>query len=202
MRAWNGGCWPSSRIICGRTQLLLVLDNFEQVLPAALDVAELLHACPQLTVLATSRAPLHLYGEHEFAVPPLALPRSAGDLGGVVLGEPFAARFAGPGALNLATRRRLWQDSRRVSLLWTSLPSCRRCASPALPSPRQCSAVADVCIGLDGLLGDELAAARLKFLGTATLAERLQGRLVLLTGGAHDLPPRQRTLPRERSPWS
>ncbi len=180
-------------------QLLLVLDNFEQVLPAALDVAELLHACPQLTVLATSRAPLHLYGEHEFAVPPLALP-NAGDLGKLSSGT-FAAEVAGPGALNPAAAAAVagLRQYAAVDLF------CRRAAAvqPGFAlTPANALPVANICIGLDGLpLAIELAAARLKFLGAATLAERLQERLVLLTGGAHDLPPRQRTL-RAEIAWS
>jgi predicted ATPase len=57
-------------------RLLLILDNFEHVVVAAADIAHLLAACPNLTVLATSRTPLHLYGEHEYLVPPLELPEA------------------------------------------------------------------------------------------------------------------------------
>ena len=60
-----------------RRRVLLILDNFEQILPAAPRVAELLARCPELTIVVTSRAPLHLYGEHEFAVLPLAVPPDA-----------------------------------------------------------------------------------------------------------------------------
>ncbi len=145
--------------LCDR-QLLLVLDNFEQVLPAALGVATLLHACPRLKVLATSRAPLHLYGEHEFPVPPLALP------------DPAALTHLPAGRAGPA-------------------PVCRR--GPVLPTgaavqpdfaltPANAAAVAEICIGLDGLpLAIELAAARLTLLPPAALAGRLQERLALLT---------------------
>jgi predicted ATPase len=156
-----------------------VLDNFEQVLPAAPAVAELLHACPQLKVLVTSRASLHLYGEHEFAVPPLALPE-AKELSALETGALDAAGVA-------SLRQRAAVDL-----------FCRRAAAvqPGFSlTPDNALAVANICIGLDGLpLAIELAAARLKLFGPATLAARLQERLALLTGGAQDLPPRQRTL--------
>jgi predicted ATPase/DNA-binding CsgD family transcriptional regulator len=170
-------------------QLLLVLDNFEQVLPAAGPIAELLHARARLKVLVTSRAPLHLYGEHEFAVPPLALP-DARDL------EQFAPGALIPTAVDAVTGLRHYAA---VDLF------CRRAAAvqPSFAlTPANALAVAQICIGLDGLpLAIELAAARLKLFGPAALAERLQQRLALLTGGAQDLPPRQRTL-RDEIAWS
>ena len=169
---------------------LLVLDNFEQVLPAAPAIADLLRACPQLKVLVTSRAPLHLYGEHEYAVSPLALPTPE-DLGklGPATPDPRAAAEAVACLRGYAA----------VDLF------CRRAAAvhPSFAlTPANAAAVAEICIGLDGLpLAIELAAARVKLFGPATLAARLHERLALFTGGAQDLPPRQRTL-RDEIAWS
>ena len=162
-------------------QLLLVLDNFEQVLPAAALVAELLPTCRGLKVLVTSRSPLHLYGEQEYPVPPLALPPP----------EEFAE--VPPGAESNLRRYAA------VDLF------CRRAAAvqPGFDlTPANAAAVAKICIGLDGLpLAIELAAARVKLFGPSTLQARLQERLALLTGGPHDLPLRQRTL-RDEIAWS
>lgn len=176
--------------LCDR-QLLLVLDNFEQLLPVATTIAELLDACPRLKALVTSRSPLHLYGEHEFPVPPLALP-DTGDLAKV------ASRAAAPDALDPAAvddlRRYAAVDlfCRRASAVQ---PGFTLTAANALP-------VAQICIGLDGLpLAIELAAARVKLFRPATLLARLQERLALLTGGPQDVPPRQRTL-RDEIAWS
>ena len=162
-------------------QLLLVLDNFEQVLPAAAVVAELLRTCGGLKVLVTSRSPLHLYGEQEYPIPPLALP-PPDEYGEVPPGaESNLRRYA---AVDLFCRR-------------------ATAVQPGFDlTPANAGAVAKICIGLDGLpLAIELAAARVKLFGPATLQARLQERLALLTGGPHDLPPRQRTL-RDEIAWS
>jgi predicted ATPase len=120
-------------------QLLLVLDNFEHLRAAALLLAELLVACPRLKVLATSRAPLHLYGEHEWPVPPLALP----DL----------ERLADPQAL---------AEVPAVALL---VERARAVRPNFALTPQNARALAEVCVRLDGLpLALELAAARLKLL--------------------------------------
>ncbi|HKQ54218.1 MAG TPA: protein kinase [Pyrinomonadaceae bacterium] len=148
---------------------LLVMDNFEQVLPSARLVSELLTHCPQLKFLVTSRAPLRLRGEREFEVPPLALPSeseltSAHDL----------SRYA---AIALFTER---ASSIRPDFALTN---------------ENARAVAEVCIRLDGLpLAIELAAARLKLLSPAEMLARLDNSLKLLTGGARDLPARQQTM--------
>lgn len=167
-------------------QLLLVLDNFEQVLPAAPAVADLLHACPQLKVLVTSRVLLHLYGEHTFPVPPLALPHA----------EEVDRIVARPSPGDAVA------DLRRYAAVDLF---CRRAAAvqPSFTlTPANAVPVAQICIGLDGLpLAIELAAARLKLFGPATLATRLHERLALLTGGPQDLPARQRTL-RDEIAWS
>ena len=162
-------------------QQLLVLDNFEQVVGAAPALAELLHACPRLKALVTSRSPLHLYGEHEFPVPPLALPDPE-ELSHLPLGaEAHLRRHAA------------------VDLF------CRRAAAvqPGFGlTSANAVAVAKICIGLDGLpLAIELAAARVKLFGPSTLLAQLQQRLDLLTGGAQDLPLRQRTF-RDEIAWS
>jgi len=160
----------------GDRRLLLVLDNFEHLPATAPLVGELLAACPGLTVLATSRAPLHVYGEHEYPVPPLALP----DLGRIA--DPPA--LAGVPAVTLLVER-----ARAVR------PDFRLTAENA-------AAVAEVCVRLDGLpLALELAAARIKLLPPQAILARLGSRLDLLTDGARDRPARHQTL-RAALAWS
>jgi predicted ATPase/uncharacterized protein HemY len=157
-------------------QQLLVLDNFEHVLDAAPLVGELLTVAPQLKVLVTSRALLHLSGEQELAVPPLAVPdRSI---------PPEVALLAQYEAVALFVQR-------------------AQTANPAFQlSPANAGAVAEICARLDGLpLAIELAAARSKVLSPAALLARLGSRLQVLTGGPRDLPTRQQTL-RATIAWS
>jgi predicted ATPase/DNA-binding CsgD family transcriptional regulator len=157
-------------------QALLVLDNFEQVIATAPDVAHLLAAAAGLKVLVTSRAPLHVSGEHEFPVAPLGLPRR---------GQPATAeRVAESDAVALFAQR----------------------AAAARPDFRvtdqNAAAVAEICARLDGLpLAIELAAARIKLLPPQALLGRLGNRLQLLTGGARDRPARHQTL-RATIDWS
>jgi predicted ATPase/transcriptional regulator with XRE-family HTH domain len=155
--------------------LLLVLDNFEQVVIAAPLVGGLVAACPGLAVLATSRAALRLRGEQRFSVPPLITP----DPGRLSLDE--IAHFA---AVRLfVARARAAQPDFRLDVT-------------------NAAAVAAICTRLDGLpLAIELAAARVLLLPPAALLTRLGQRLAVLTGGARDLPDRQRTL-RATIAWS
>ena len=158
-------------------RMLLVLDNFEHLLAAAPMVAALVGACPQLTVLVTSRAPLRLGGEHQFSVPPLPLPE----------------------AEDLASRDVLEHDSPAVELFrqraQALTPAFELTATNAIT-------VARICQKLDGLpLAIELAAARVKLFPPKALLDRLDRRLQLLGGGARDLPERQQTL-RDTVAWS
>ena len=157
-------------------QMLLLLDNLEHLLDAALDIGELLLACPQLTVLATSRAPLRLRGERTYVVPPLSLPAVSRDL-------PLEA-VARTDAVALFVR-------------------CARQSTPAFAlTTANAPAVAAICRRLDGLpLAIELAAARVRLLPPKGLLERLDRALPLLSGGARDLPARQRTM-RDAIAWS
>jgi predicted ATPase/class 3 adenylate cyclase len=157
-------------------RMLLLLDNFEQVLGAAPTVTELLAGAPGLKVLATSRAPLGLYGEHEFPVPPLTLP----DL----KHPPPLERLTQYEAVGLFLER-------------------ARAVKPDFAITNESApAVAEICVRLDGLpLAIELAAARIKMLPPKAMLQRLTSRLKLLTGGARDLPERQRTL-RGTIEWS
>ena len=156
-------------------QLLLLLDNCEHVLSIAPEIAALLAACPALQVLATSRAPLHLRGEHEFPVSPLPLPAGA---------TAPAAAVA------------------RVDAVALFLQRARAAAPGFAPTDDDLGTIAACCRRLDGLpLAIELAAARLKVLSPASLLAGLSDRLRLLTGGARDLPARQRTL-RDVIAWS
>jgi predicted ATPase/class 3 adenylate cyclase len=142
----------------GTNRLLLLLDNFEQLLPAATELAELIAACPRLAVLVTSREPLHLSGERVYPVLPLRKPDAV-----------------------LLFRERV------------------RAAGVDVGADEDVEAI---CGRLDCLpLAIELAAARVKVLPPKALLERLEQRLPLLTGGARDLPERQRTL-RAAISWS
>jgi predicted ATPase len=156
--------------------LLLVLDNFEQVLEAAPQVTELLAVSPGLKVLATSRTPLRLYGEHVYPVPPLALP----DLR---LQPPLESLTQYEAVGLFVERARALKPDFEVT-------------NESAP------AVAEICVRLDGLpLAIELAAARITMLPPKAMLQRLSSRLKLLTGGARDLPERQRTL-RATIEWS
>jgi predicted ATPase/serine/threonine protein kinase len=159
-----------------REPMLLVLDNFEHLMQAAPTVAELLAMAPNLKILVTSRAALHIYGEHEFPVPPLALP----DLQSVPSIEVLS-RFP---AVALFVQRAV-------------------AAKPDFELDAQnATAIIEICTRLDGLpLAIELAAARVKVLSPAAMRTRLASRLQLLTGGARDLPQRQQTL-RAAIDWS
>ncbi len=157
-------------------QLLLLLDNFEQVVDAAPEVAELLEDSPQLKVLVTSRIPLHLRGEHEYPVPPLALPERRH--------LPPPDRLTQYAAVALFVER---AQSARPDFQLTN---------------ETAPAVAEICARLDGLpLAIELAASRVKLLPPPALLARLSSRLNLLVGGARDLEVRQQTL-RNAIAWS
>ena len=148
-------------------RLLLVLDNFEQLLPAAPFVGELLTAAPRLWILATSRAPLRLAAEREYPVPPFDSPDP---------GLPFET-LVGTDALRLFGARARAVDP-GFALDEDSAPE-----------------VARVCARLDGLpLAIELAAARSKLLAPAEILERLEREPNLLPPGPRDAPARQRTL--------
>ncbi|MDQ3928194.1 MAG: tetratricopeptide repeat protein, partial [Chloroflexota bacterium] len=159
-------------------QLLLFLDNFEQVLPAATLVADLLAACPSLKVLVTSREVLKLRGEHELALPPLGLPH-----------------LGSHAKLDIEALAR----NEAISLFVQRAVAVR---PNFVLDESNARAVAEICVRLDGLpLAIELATARLKILSPQALLARLRQALTILTGGANDLPARQQTL-RDTIDWS
>ncbi|HET6316428.1 MAG TPA: AAA family ATPase [Chloroflexota bacterium] len=157
-----------------KRQILLVLDNFEQVLPAAPLVADLLRVAPRVRVLVTSRVPLRLSGEHEVRVPPMILP-SAGASAPEVLASEAVQLFV--------------QRARAVRADFSST---------LVTAPL----IGAICARLDGLpLAIELAAARARHLPLDVLLARLGHRLDILDRGPLDLPERQRTL-RATLDWS
>jgi predicted ATPase/class 3 adenylate cyclase/DNA-binding CsgD family transcriptional regulator len=171
----------SLKALLRNRHMLLLLDNFEQVVDAAPLVAELLADAPQMKVLVTSRAMLRISGEHEFAVPPLALPDRQGV---VTYGQNL------PAALSQYEAVRLFIDRARAV------------KSDFVVTNDNAPAVAEICFQLDGLpLAIELAAARSRLLSPQSLLARLNNRLGLLTGGPRDLPARQQTL-RATIEWS
>jgi predicted ATPase/tRNA A-37 threonylcarbamoyl transferase component Bud32 len=161
--------------LIGQRRVLLVLDNLEQVVDAAGDVAVLVAQCPGLQVLATSRRPLKVGAEVELALPPLELPPTGVTETDELLRCPSVALFV--------------QRAAKVN--------------PGFAlTPANAGAVAGICRSLDGLpLALELAAARVRILEPAALLQRLDHALDLLTSGDRDLPLRQRTL-RATISWS
>jgi predicted ATPase/DNA-binding CsgD family transcriptional regulator len=154
----------------------LILDNLEQLPGVGGIVGDLLSRCPNLRIVATSRGPLHVRGEREYPVGPLAIP-SADEEGSLdrLLANPSIALFVDR-ARAIDPRFELTNDN--------------------------AAAVAEICRRLDGLpLAIELAAARIRMFGPGALLARLGRRLALLTDGATDAPARQRTL-RDTIAWS
>ena len=156
--------------------LLLVLDNFEQILPAARELTVLVERTQALKLVVTSRAALRISPEHRFAVPPLAVPE--------LRREPSPESLAENEAATLFAQRAQAVDR--------SFAITRENAA----------AVAEISVRLDGLpLALELAAARVNLLSPAALLARLDDRFRVLTAGAHDRPRRQQTL-RATLDWS
>ena len=153
-------------------ELLLVVDNLEHLLDETQLLARMLAVSPALRLLATSRIPLRLYGEHTVRVPPLHLP--------------------GQGGTGTA-------DSEAVQLF---IARARAVRSDFAPDADELAAVGEICAALDGLpLAIELAAARIGLYSPQALLPLLRSRLALLTGGPRDLPYRQQTL-RAALDWS
>jgi predicted ATPase len=156
--------------------LLLLLDNFEQVIDAAPLVGELLSSSPGLKALVTSREALRVYGEQEYPVPPLTLPA-------LDRAEPLRSLSQYEAVELFARRARAVRPD--FSLTEDNAP-----------------AVAEICVRLDGLpLAIELAAARSTMLSPEMMRRRLESRLGMLVAGPRDLPARQRTL-RGTIDWS
>jgi predicted ATPase/serine/threonine protein kinase/DNA-binding CsgD family transcriptional regulator len=162
--------------VLSQKQMLLLLDNFEQVVTAGVQVVDLLAACPSLKILVTSREVLHVQAEREFPVPPLELPdpKRLPDL--AVLSHNAAI------ALFLQRAQAVKPDFQLTNA--------------------NARAIVEICVRLDGLpLAIELAAARMKLLPPQALLARLDQRLAVLTGVSRDLPARQQTL-RNTIAWS
>ena len=165
----------------GERRTLMVLDNFEHLVSAASVVAGLLADCPNLTVVVTSRELLRLRVEHVFPIQPLTVP------------DPALASSLDEGAVSRVAESEAGQLF--VERARSVQPTFCLNASNA-------SAVAEICVRLDGLpLAIELAAARVRLLSARAIAARLERRLSLLTDGPRDLPSRQQTL-RTAIAWS
>lgn len=172
----GGSLLEQVKVVLRDKHFLLLLDNFEQVVAAAPLIEDLLAVCLHLKVVVTSRAVLHLQGEHEFPLSPLALP----DLHQLPEREALT-QYA---AIALFVQR-----------TQAILPTFQLTQANA-------QAVAEICVRLDGLpLAIELAVARIKLLPPQALLARLSHPLQVLTGGAATLPPRQQTL-RNTLQWS
>jgi predicted ATPase/DNA-binding CsgD family transcriptional regulator/Tfp pilus assembly protein PilF len=157
-------------------EMLLLLDNFEQVLGAASTMVDLLVSAPDLKVLVTSRESLHVQGEQLYSVPPLDLPD--------------------------ATQKVPIEELSHNEAVALFVERARSAKYDFELSKENAPTVAQICRRLDGLpLAIELAAARIRVLTPQAMLSRLESRLDLLTGGAHDLPTRHQTL-RGTVDWS
>ncbi len=163
-------------VLIGDKKALLLLDNLEQVVAAASDVARMIESCPGLQIVTTSRTPLRIAAEREYALNPLELPPPSDPASTESLGSyPAIALFV--------ERAKMTRGSFELT-------------------PENAEAVAMVCRRLDGLpLALELAAARLRLLAPDALLERLGHALQILTSSARDVPERQQTL-RATIDWS
>jgi predicted ATPase/class 3 adenylate cyclase len=156
--------------------LLLILDNFEQVISSSSLVAELLMVCKELKIIVTSRERLHIGGEHEYPVLPLDMPNPTQMPSLDSLSQYSAVELFLQRAKAVKPDIRITNDTAR--------------------------AIAEICYRLDGLpLAIELAAARIKVLSPRAMLDRMEHRLEFLTGGVRDLPKRQQTL-RNTIAWS
>ena len=159
-----------------KRQLLLVLDNFEQVVSAAPKITQLLNAAPKINIMVSSREVLRLRGEHSYPVPPLGLPDSKRHQTAAVLAQYEAIAL---------------------------FVQYAQAANPSFVLDEDnASIVADICSRLDGLpLALELAAARTRLFKPTVMLEKLKNKLDVLTSGARDLPRRQQTI-RGTIDWS
>src|SRR5665811_222401 len=156
--------------------VLLVMDNLEQVISVAPDVAGLLQRCPGLMIVATSRVPLHIRGEQEISIQPLSLP------------DPVAARSI--------------SELAEVESVAFFVQSAHSHTPDFALTEQNAATIVEICRRLDGLpLAIELAASRLRMLSPSTLLGLLERRLQVLSSGPRDLPDRQRTL-RDAIRWS
>jgi predicted ATPase/DNA-binding CsgD family transcriptional regulator len=161
----------------GDRRLFLILDNLEQLRGAEPAIGELLESCPHLHVLATSRAPLHIRGEREYRIGPLAIPD----------GEDAVMSLT---------------ELARIESIALFIERARAIDGAFELTDANAPAIAGICRRLDGLpLAVELAAARSRLLAPEALLRRLDQRLALLISGAADAPARQRTL-RDTIAWS
>ena len=159
-----------------RAETILLLDNFEQIVSAGPTVGSLLDAAPSTRVAVTSRVPLHISGEQEYAVPPLSTP-------------PAAAAAS-------------YEEIRTSESVRLFLERARAVRPTFELTAENAAAVGEICRRLDGVpLAIELAASRLKLLSPDAMLKRLGQQLDFLTGGAADAPARQRTL-RATIAWS
>ena len=167
--------WGTIVAHIGQSHVLLVLDNFEQILSAGPNLADMLRACPRLSLVVTSRERLRLRAEHIYDVTPLVFPDPT---------QPETPALASYPAIALFVER-------------------AGNADPAFaPSATDLRAIAEVCQRVDGLpLAIELAAARVRVLPPVTLLTHMEHPLSLLTGGPRDAPARQRTM-RAAIAWS
>jgi predicted ATPase/class 3 adenylate cyclase len=170
--------------------LLLLLDNFEHLAVAAPQVGALLEESPRLKALVTSRVPLHLRGEKEYPVAPLALP------------PVIVSARAAPPRTQLPTEPGVVDQLTQYAAVALFIQRALDARPDFRVTTANAPAVAEICARLDGLpLAIELAAARVKVLPPQQLLQRLEWRLPLLTGGAQDLLERQQTM-RATLAWS
>ena len=156
--------------------LLLILDNFEQIIASAPLLGSLLSSAPKIKILVSSREVLRLRGEHDFPVPPMSLPELRRKQTAAVLAQYEAVALFAQNAQAANPTFALTEDNAEI--------------------------IAQICSKLDGLpLAIELAAARSRLLKPAVMLEKLRNRLDTLTGGARDLPGRQQTI-RGTIDWS